>query len=173
MDLRAPIAGMSLTKAPGNSPWEQPPLYNTPEEALGFYFQKLEKPEVVDDLMFSLEHNFPLDVLVDSMTSVGVMEGYHTVDIKVLISPVLHEHLKTLAETLGIKFKEFAGPSDEQKLKEKDKQRTIVKLEQALGGPPSPISPEIAAQAKQEMSDSTQETPQEDATDQPLIKRRM
>jgi len=180
MDLRAPIAGMSLTKEPGNAPWEQPPLYNTPEEALGFYFQKLENGEIVDDLMFSLEQEFPLEVLVDSMTSVGVMEGYHSVDVKTLISPVLHEHLKTLAETLDVVFIEFAGPSKEEKLKEKDKKRTIIMLEKSLGGPPTKITPEVQAQAKEEMAETPlQDNPAEEAMEgpsmeaSPLIKRRV
>lgn len=174
MDLRAPIAGMSLTKEPGNAPWEQPPLYNTPEEALGFYFQKMENAEIVDDLMFSLENDFPLEILVDSMTSVGVMEGYHSVDVKTLISPVLHEHLKTLAETLDIEIIEFAGPSKEEKVKEKDKKRTVVMLEKSLGGPPAKISPEVQAQADEEMGEApSQDTPEEEVVEAPLIKRRM
>lgn len=173
MDLRAPIAGMSLTKEPGNAPWEQPPLYNTPEEALGFYFQKLEDAELVDDLMFSLEQEFPLEVLVDSMTSVGVMEGYHSVDVKTLISPVIHEHLKTLAETLDIPIVEFAGPSKEDKIKEKDKKRTIIMLEKSLGGPPTETTPEIQAQADEEMAEpASQDNPTEEAAEAPLIKRR-
>ena len=177
MDLRAPIAGMSLTKEPGNAPWEQPALYNTPEEALGFYFQKLENGEIVDDIMFSLENDFPLEILVDSMTSVGVMEGYHSVDVKTLISPVLHEHLKTLAETLDITFVEFAGPSQEDKIKEKDKKRTLVMLEKGLGGPPAKISPEVQAQADEEMAEpASQNNPVEETAEMgasPLINRRV
>lgn len=172
MNLRAPIAGMSLTKEPGNAPWEQPALYNTPEEALAFYFQKLENAEIVDDIMFSLEQDFPLEILVDSMTSVGVMEGYHSVDVKTLISPVLHEHLKTLADTLEISFVEFAGPSQEEKLKDKDKKRTIIMLEKSLGGPPVKIGASAQAQASEEMGEiaSTGEAGEMPPT--PLIKRR-
>ena len=176
MDLRAPIAGMSLTKTPGNAPWEQPPLYNTPEEALGFYFQRMSNPDTLDDLMFSLEHGFPLDVLVDSMTSVGVMEGYHSVDVKVLISPVLHQHLKILTDTLNIPIKEFAGPSKEDKLKEKDKQRTLVMLEKDLGGgTPTEVSPEMQTQAKEELAEApSQDNPAEESveTPPPLVQRR-
>lgn len=165
MSLRAPIPGMSLTKEPGNSPWEQPPLYSTPEEALGFYFQKMENDEKMDDILFTLEQGFPLETLVDSMTSVGVMEGYHTVDVKVLISPVLHEHIRLLAETLGIDIVEEAGPSKEARIKERDKKRVAILLDKALSGP-TEVTPEIQAQATEEMT----ETP---AEPQPLIKRRV
>lgn len=169
MQLTAPIAGMSLTKEPGNAPWEQPALYNTPEEALAFYFQRLENAEIVDDIMFSLEQDFPLEILVDSMTSVGVMEGYHSVDVKLLISPVLHEHLKTLADTLGISFVEFAGPSQEEKLKDKDKKRTLIMLEKSLSGPPIKISANAQAQAAEELGETTKSGQMEVS---PLIKRR-
>lgn len=172
MNLRAPIAGMSLTKEPGNAPWEQPALYNTPEEALAFYFQKLENAEIVDDIMFSLEQDFPLEILVDSMTSVGVMEGYHSVDVKTLISPVLHEHLKTLADTLEISFVEFAGPSQEEKLKDKDKKRTIIMLEKSLGGPPTKIGASAQAQAAEELGEAAPTEEVGKMPPAPLIKRR-
>lgn len=166
MNLRAPIPGMSLTKEPGNSPWEQPPLYSTPEEALGFYFQKLEDEGRVDDILFALEQGFPLETLVDSMTSVGVMEGYHTVDVKVIISPIIHEHIRILAETVGITVKEEAGPSKEDRVKEKDKKRIAIMLEKALSGPVE-VTPEVQAQAEEELATEEPTAPE------PLIKRRM
>lgn len=171
MNLRAPIAGMSLTKEPGNAPWEQPPLHNTPEEALGFYFQRLENEDVLDDLMFSLEQGFPLNTMVDSMTSFGVMEGYHSVDVKTLISPVLHEHLKILAETLDISITEFSGPTKDEKLKEKDKKRTLIMLEKSLEGASTEVAPEMQAQAKEELSE---DNPVEESAEgpSPLVKRR-
>jgi hypothetical protein len=73
MNFAAPIPGMSLTKEPGNAPYEQPPLYTKPEEALAFYLSKLDDHDVIDDIMFSLSHGISLDVFVDSMTSTGVI----------------------------------------------------------------------------------------------------
>lgn len=130
MDKRfmAPIPGQSLTREKGNAPWEQPPMYARPEEALAFYMEKLSNEDVLDDSLFLLEQGFPLETLIDSMTSYGVMEGYHTFDTKVLVSPVLHEHIKALCEGADIEIVEFVGPSKEDKLKDKEKQRLMTMI---------------------------------------------
>lgn len=166
MKFTAPIPGMSLTKEPGNSPWEQPPLYNTPEEVLGFYFQKLEDEDTLDDILFALEQGFPLETLVDSMTSVGVMEGFHTVDVKTIVSPILHEHLRMLAETVDITIVEDAGPSKEDKMKERDKKRFTILLEKAMNSPEE-VTPSVQAEATEAVAGGG-----EAVASSPLIKRR-
>lgn len=166
MKLMAPIPGMSLTQEPGNAPYEQPPLYPTPEEALGFYFQRLDDEEIIDDLMFTLEQGFPLSVLIDSMTSFGVMEGYHTIDVKVLVSPILHEYIYNLATAAGVDVVEEAGPSKEDRMKERDKKRMSVLIEKALNEPDTPS--EANVDKAEDMLEGETEEP---AT--PLIKRRM
>ena len=175
MQFKAPIPGMSLTKEPGNAPWEQPSLYSTPEEALGFYFQKLENEDTLDDILFVLENGFPLETLIESMTSAGVMEGYHTVDVKVIISPVLHEHLRLLAETLDIDIVEEAGPSKEEKGKARDKERVKILLKKALSTD-EPVSPEMQEQAEEALegpADNPEEEALEQAPTQSFIPRRM
>lgn len=141
MRFDAPIPGSSLTKEPSNSNWEQPPLYDTEEDVLAFYLDRLSDEEIIDDIMFALEKKFPLSTLIDSMTSVGVMEGYHSVDIKMLVSPVLHEHLKMLAETLNIEIVEEDGPSKEDRQATKAKQRMLITLREELDkGNEKPLS---------------------------------
>lgn len=174
MAFTAPIPGMSLTKGVGDSPWQQPPLYNTPEEALAFYFKKLDDEDTIDEMLFTLEQGFPLELFVDSMTSAGVMNGFHTVDVKMLISPVLHEHIRLLCETVGIKIVEEAGPSKDEKKATREKAKVKLLLTKALQDPVDPSKAEIA-EAKAELSETTPETPEEDATEapaMPLIKRR-
>jgi len=132
MNFTAPIPGMSLTREPGNAPWEQPPLFSKPEEALNFYFEKLSDEDTLDDTLFTLEQGYPLEAFVDSLTSYGVMEGYHTFDVKVLISPVIHEHLLSLCQTVGIKVVEEVGPSKKEKAKARDNKRVAVLLQRVL-----------------------------------------
>lgn len=176
MKLMAPIPGMSLTREPGNSPWEQPPLYNTVEEALGFYLDKLNDEDRLDDLLFALEAGYPIDAMVDTMTSYSVMEGYHTIDVKMLLAPILHEYLITLAEASGIEYTETVGPSREERMAERDKKRTkamlIKGLSQGAGKPPSEASMEQAEDLLEgEEEEDDEEEMMEEAS--PLIKRRM
>lgn len=163
MNFMAPIPGMSLTKEPGNAPYEQPALYSTPEEALGFYFEKLDDEEKIDDIMFALEQGFPLSTFVDSLTSVGVMEGYHTVDVKMLISPILHEYLLNLAQGAGIEVREMAGPSEAEKAKSKDEERMKILIGQALEGP---------TDISEESMDKAEDALEGEEEPMPLIQRR-
>lgn len=167
MNFAAPIPGMSLTKEPGNAPYEQPPLYNTPEEALAFYFEKLDDEEKLDDVLFGLANEYPVEALVDSMTSVGAMEGYHSIDVKMLISPILHEYIVNLATAAGIDFVEEMGPSKDERMAERDKKRTQLLLKKALegGSPPSEASMDKAEDALEGEDDEEESVP--------IIPRRM
>lgn len=172
MQFMAPIPGMSLTKEPGNAPYEQPPLYAEPEKALAFYLQKMSDEEFIDDLMFILEQGMPVEIFVDSMTSTGVMEGYHTFDVKVLISPIIHEYITNLALAAGVEVVEEAGPTKEQRMKEKDKERMKLLIQKSLDED-EPISPESEDKAEDLMEGETEETEEpEEEEPQGLIPRR-
>lgn len=177
MKMMAPIPGMSLTKEPGNAPWEQPPLYDTTEQALAFYLEKLDDEERLDDLLFALEAGYPVDAMVDFLTSYSVMEGYHSFDVKMLISPILHEYIVSLADAAGIEYTEQMGPTKEERMKEKDKQRTKALLIKAMNSPVEQVSEEKMDEAEDMLEGnggaSPEEDEEEDMEEMPLIKRRM
>ena len=102
--IDAPIAGQSLTAELGNRPWQQPPQYTTVEQALEFYIPRLTNPEMLDDLLNVMETGVPLTTLANAIQSSGVMEGKHSLDIGILIMPVLMETMAYLAEESGVKF---------------------------------------------------------------------
>lgn len=102
--IDAPIAGQSLTAELGNRPWQQPPQYTTVEEALQFYIPRLTSPELVNDLFNVMETGIPLTTIANAMQSSGVMEGKHSLDVGILIMPVLMETMAYLAEEAGIEY---------------------------------------------------------------------
>ena len=102
--IDAPIAGQSLTTELGNRPWEQPPQYSTVEEALQYYIPRLTNPEMIDDLFNVMETGIPLTTLANAIQSSGVMEGKHSLDVGILILPVLMETMAYLAEESGIEY---------------------------------------------------------------------
>jgi hypothetical protein len=178
MKLMAPIPGMSLTREPGNAPWEQPPLHETPEKALAFYLDKFDDEDSLDDLLFAIEAGYPIDAMVDFLTSYGVMEGYHSFDVKMLISPIMHEYILSLAEASGIEYTEFLGPSKEERMKEKDKKRSKALLLKSLNAGPTTPSEESVDKAEDMMEEdegmSGEDNEEEDTMmPSPLIKRRM
>ena len=102
--IDAPIAGQSLTTELGNRPWEQPPQYSTVEEALQYYIPRLTNPEMIEDLFNVMETGIPLTTLANAIQSSGVMEGKHSLDVGILIMPVLMETMAYLAEESGIEY---------------------------------------------------------------------
>lgn len=124
----APIPGESLIREPGNSPWERPPMIVKPEEAVAFYLEKFQDEERVDDTLFVLDQGMPVDVFVNTMTTGGVMNGIHSLDVATLIKPVLHEYFVGLAAKAGVQPKEFQSEDK----KKKEKKRKLEQREKGL-----------------------------------------
>ena len=104
--IDAPIAGQSLTAELGNRPWQQPPQYSTVEESLQYYIPRLTNPELLNELLDVMESGIPLTTIADAMQTGGVMEGKHSLDVGILILPVLIETMAYLAEAAGIEYTE-------------------------------------------------------------------
>ena len=101
-----PTPGLALTAELGNRPWQQPPQYTTVEEALQWYIPRLTNPEMLDQLLNVMESGIPLTTIADAMQTGGVMEGKHSLDVGILILPVLIETMAYLAEEAGIEYTE-------------------------------------------------------------------
>lgn len=104
-----PIPGQSLTSELGNAPWQQPPQYSTVEEALEFYIPRLTNQEFLDNLFDVMETGIPLTTIASAMQSSGVMSGKHSLDVGILIIPVLVETMAYLADESEVEYKLGSG----------------------------------------------------------------
>lgn len=102
--LSRPIPGESLTSEPGNRPWEKPPQYATIEEAMAYYTQRILDPENHDSVLEPLEMGLPVINLANILTKTSVMNGVHSIDIAVLVTPVIEELIKTVADIHNVRF---------------------------------------------------------------------
>lgn len=127
----AAIPGQSLTREPGNAPWEQPPQYPKVEDALDMYMDRLEEEDVQDKILFLLERKMPLDVIVNTFLMTGEMKGKHTPDVSLLIGPVMHEFVKGLADAAEIDYQEFQGLTPKEKKEQQDQEFFMMMLEDA------------------------------------------
>lgn len=111
------IPGMSLTAELGGRPWQTPPRYTTPEQALEFYLPRLTSPDAYDQLLDVLELGVPITAIADSMQTSGVMQGLHTVDVGLLVTPVIMEMLAYIGDDAGIEYNMGTDkPLDEDKI---------------------------------------------------------
>jgi len=100
----AAIPGQSLTAELGSRPWQQPAQYTTVEEALDYYLPRLQSEEVSAQLLDVMEMGIPVTTIANTMQLGSVMEGKHSVDVGMLILPVLVELIMLIGDTAGIKY---------------------------------------------------------------------
>lgn len=104
VSLNRPTPGMGMTAEVGSRPWQNPPQYNTVEEALDFYIPRMTEENFNDKLLDIMEMGIPLTTIANSIQSAGVMEGKHTIDVGMLIMPVLIEMMAYIGDDAGIEY---------------------------------------------------------------------
>jgi len=148
------IPGNSLTKEPGNSPWEQPPMYVELPDVVDYYTEKLTTNESVDTITKSLEANISVVELTNVMIKAGVMKGIHSIDAGMLAFPVIAEMIKTIADISDVGYvesdKDFkkATQLDEATYLELIKEST-AKVEEAIDAAVTPRKGLMAKGAKE------------------------
>lgn len=125
------IPGVSLTTTPGNAPYERPPETQDPAEATRMHVEKLNDPETMEAVVDFLEMGASIKTIVEGITRNAVMNGIHSIDVSMLVAPVLHELIKGNADALGVKYKE--GFEEDPKVKKQmSYRRDKMKAKQVL-----------------------------------------
>lgn len=136
------IPGMGLTVEKGSVPWERPPMTTKPEEVWDHYTEKLSGDRL-RGVFNLLEQGLPIQILVETMTTMGTMKGVHTVHLGMAMKPLLHEYISNLADAAGIEYNE-----------------TVADLKKMLGdkkGSSTRADQSIARQVKKLMKSSSPE----------------
>ncbi len=165
MALLAPIPGQSLTDEPNNFAWERPPEITDPDEAVVFHLDRLSEKPIVDSVLHLLQMGFPVDVLTRSILTGAVGSGMHSIDVSLLISPVIEEEIAYMGTTAGVKFKNTFGndETDDDIQEKKLKDVIMVRLEEELGKGDESFIRETT-EALGSSQESTLETMQDEAT---------
>tara|TARA_R110000796_G_scaffold167307_1_gene284171 strand:+ start:741 stop:1271 length:531 start_codon:yes stop_codon:yes gene_type:complete len=108
----APIPGQSLTSEPKNSPWENPPEYTAPEDAVLWHIERLNKPEKLKASLNMLELGVDVVTLTEGILRAAVAMGKHSIDVSLIIGPIIHELIKSNADTAGIDYEEGLEEDD-------------------------------------------------------------
>lgn len=161
-----PIPGQSLTAEPGNAPWEKPSKFSDPMDALEMYMEKLGNEEIVDDVIDMLDVGIPIDTVAGAMLGMGVMEGMHTVDVKLLLRPFVAAHIKSLADVVGVDYKMSMADYDDKDAKAEQKRK--AKLQAKLAMRTGKIVPNKADEGEELMMETEQQLsePQEEVVQQ-------
>ena len=111
----APIPGQSLTSEPKNRPWRNAPQLDTVEDAMEYYLPRLSDPDFAPQLLDVVERGIPLTSLSETIVTGGAMEGIHSIDVGMLVAPILVEFMKGMAEIADIKYTLGDTDSDDKK----------------------------------------------------------
>ena len=104
LTLDAPIPGEGLTHKLGDRPWQKPAQYTTVDEVIPFYVERIRNPDFTPQLLKVIRLGFPLTTIANSFQLASVMEGKHTVDVGILVIPVLVEMMMAIAEANDVEY---------------------------------------------------------------------
>lgn len=141
--VSAPIPGMSLTSEPGNRPWENPPMLVTVEDALEFYISKIiADSNSHDSVLQMLELRLPVENIANLLNKMSVMEGYHSIDVGILVLPAIEEMIMAVADMHGVKYAESMDQIMEGFTPNPRAVRQAMQdLEQSMNAPEAPAEP--------------------------------
>ncbi len=104
LGLSGPIPGESLTRAPGDAPWEKPPQYAQIDDAMNFIMKQFSDRAHCHGLLAVLEAGAPMDVIVSTILKHGFAEGKWTPSLAALLAKPLALLLHKLATQAGVKY---------------------------------------------------------------------
>ena len=93
-----PIPGMSLTGEPGNTPWEQPPMFVELDDVVNYYVEKMTEPKAVESLLAAMKTDAPLVAIGNTLIKGAMMKGVHSIDVGVVALPIIVELMKTIGD---------------------------------------------------------------------------
>lgn len=127
--LQAPIPGQSLTATPRQYKWERPPQMSDQEEVVKYYINKLADQDVMDDLAVLFDGGMPITPFVETLTTTGVSEGLHSIDLSLIAGPVIHAFIKAAMLQYGIDAKDDTyDPESDPSVREKRRLQTAIEL---------------------------------------------
>ena len=102
--LDAPISGQHMTSELGGRPWQQAPQYTTVDEAIEYYLDRMSSEEFTDQLVDVLEMDVPVTTLANTIQMAGVMDGKHSIDVGMLVMPLLMEMIMLVGDMADVKY---------------------------------------------------------------------
>ena len=102
--LEAPVPGMGMTHEVGARPWQKPAQYTDIDRVAEFYIAQMQTDTFTDQVLSLLETDMPVTMIANSMNTVNVMEGVHSIDIGMLTMPIIMEMIMLIAETEGVDY---------------------------------------------------------------------
>lgn len=117
LDVLQPVApGISWTAPEKSRPWQQPPQLVNIGDVVQRYMDNFSDQEVMSNAIDAIETKVPLSVMAQSIMLNHVSEGVHTLDMGILVMPVIIELLVTFAELSKVDYIVFPDQIEKQNI---------------------------------------------------------
>lgn len=150
IELRGPIPGQSLTTPPKGFPWERPPEITDPEEAMQMHLARLSKADMMEAVVQAIElQDLDIKTVTNGILRGAVASGIHSVDVSLLVAPVIHEFIKQTTKAMGIEaddgFEDKKAKAAQEKATNSLRAKKYIK---ELGVKPKEVARSIKADAE-------------------------
>ena len=102
--LDAPIPGMAMTHELGARPWQTAAQFTTVDETIDYYMSRMATEEYMEQAVEVLEMGIPITTIANTMQMAGVMEGKHSIDVGMLVTPLIMEMLMLIGDNADINY---------------------------------------------------------------------
>lgn len=131
----APIPGQGLTHELGGRPWQSPPQYSTVDEAVDYYTSRLSTPEATSQIIEILKMGIPVTSLANTIQMGSIMDGKHSIDVGMLVLPLIVEVIMFIAEQEGIDYDDGLTDVKDNKTNEAVLQNIRTQMKEKAGEP--------------------------------------
>ena len=101
--MSGPIPGQSWTDEPGKYPYERPPQFTNPNDAVEYLWGRMMRRDTFVSVVSLLDTGVPITHVADTTLYAGVMEGLYTLDVAFIIRDVFISMLIVMCKKAGIK----------------------------------------------------------------------
>lgn len=144
----APIPGMALTAEFGARPWQSPPQIGTVDDAIEYYLERMSNDDFADQLIDVMEMGVPVADVANTLQLGAVMEGVHTIDVGILVMPLIAEMMMLIGDSAGIEYDSgLEDNPNKDRVRRSLVDKTLKKLEDSI---------------EDTMQDDDNETPEEE-----------
>ena len=131
--LEAPIPGMAMTHEVGARPWQTPPQYPTVSQAAQYYVTSMQDESFIEQAINLMETGMPITLMANNIQLATVLQGKHTIDVGMLLIPVIMEMLMLIGDRAGVEYTTGMERDKDIEINDSASEAAFTKFQKELG----------------------------------------
>ena len=131
--FEAPIPGMAMTHEVGARPWQTPPQYPTVSQAAQYYVTSMQDESFIEQAINLMETGMPITLMANNIQLATVLQGKHTIDVGMLLIPVIMEMLMLIGDRAGIEYTTGMERDQDIEINDSASEAAFTKFQKELG----------------------------------------